>query len=106
MSPFKGQGANVTLLDATSLVDSLYSSKSLAEAKSNFQKEMKSRARVKVLESRRRVSEFHTNVVLSEDYIKSTGGLDFDKIMSLWDKDIGSHTPDLETAVRNNYTTN
>jgi len=59
MSPFKGQGANQSLIDATELVSFLARGGKLKPTLRSFEREMNQRTRPKVLESRKGIFTLH-----------------------------------------------
>jgi salicylate hydroxylase len=66
MSPFKGQGANQTLLDAVDLVDIIAQNNlDLHSAISQYEDRMLKRVYTKVMQSRERVTSFHRPEALS-----------------------------------------
>ena len=66
MSPFKGQGANQTLLDAVDLVDNIVQNNlDLHSAINQYEVRMIKRVYTKVMQSRERVTTFHTPEALS-----------------------------------------
>lgn len=67
MSPFKGQGANQALLDAVALAKHIKSSSAHSISSLNFTKEIVHRTLPKVLASRARAFEFHSEEALSQD---------------------------------------
>lgn len=65
MSPFKGQGANQALLDATSLAAALQSGLPLCGAIAAYEREMLVRSRAKVLGSRSAALQLHKPCILA-----------------------------------------
>ncbi len=73
MSPFKGQGANQTLIDAVSLGSFIAESETIEKAIQSYEMEMINRVRSKVELSRERVKTFHDADILNSDSFEYRG---------------------------------
>lgn len=65
MSPFKGQGANQALLDASNLVSRMVPGEQIGDIVTNFHSEMMDRARSKIFQSRERAVKYHCQDILA-----------------------------------------